>query len=215
MRAWYRRGPLKTTVYLVRHGVTDWHSAGRVLGQRDVGLNAEGIAQAGRVADALTAASISEVISSPMVRAVQTAELVAERLKVGVARDPRLTDFRVGKWEGMTYSEVSASAEYQRFLANPLSERIPGGEDLSQIRERSVAAIEQALEDAPAGESIAIVTHAGIVRVLLAHYLGSNPANYHRLRVAPASISVLSFSDDRELPRILAVNWTGSLESLG
>jgi broad specificity phosphatase PhoE len=74
--------------------------------------------------------------------------------------------------------------------------------------------VEQALEDAPHGESVVIVTHAGIVRVLLTYYLGSHPANYHRLRVAPGSISVLSFADDRELPRVLATNWLGNLQDV-
>lgn len=201
----------ETRVFLVRHGVTEWHKERKVLGQRDVGLNADGINQAQQLAAALGEIAIGEVLSSPMLRAVQTAEIIAGRHKIDVARDPRLADFRVGKWEGMSYDDVAASPEYQKFLADPMSERIPGGEDLKQIRERAIGAIEQAIEDAPAGEEVAVVTHAGIVRVILTHYLGSNPANYHRIRVAPGSISVLSFADDRELPRVIAVNWRGTL----
>jgi broad specificity phosphatase PhoE len=203
---------VETKVFLIRHGVTDWHRDRRVLGQRDVGLNAEGINQAQGIAAALKDLVIGEVISSPLLRAVQTAEILAGQYHIEIARDPRLSDFRVGKWEGMTYDEVSASPEYQRFLADPLSERIPGGEDLKQIRDRAVSAVEQALEDTPAGESVALVTHAGIVRVVLAHYLGSHLANYHRIRVAPASVSVMSFRDDRDLPRVLTVNWRGQVQ---
>jgi broad specificity phosphatase PhoE len=202
----------ETRVFLIRHGITEWHKEKKVLGQRDIGLNAEGVAQAQAIAAHLAELPIGEVLSSPLQRAVQTAELVAARHKIEIARDPRLADFRAGKWEGMAYDEVQASEEYQRFVADPLSQRIPGGEDLGQIRDRAVSAVEQALEDAPAGESVAIVTHAGIVRVILAHYLGSNLANYHRVRVAPGSVSVLSFADDRELPRVIAVNWRGSLK---
>ncbi len=204
----------ETRVFLIRHGVTEWHREKKVLGQRDVGLNAEGIAQAQALAQALAPIPIGEVISSPMLRAVQTAEIVAGHHKIDIARDPRLADFRVGKWEGMAYADVAASPEYQAFVADPLSQRIPGGEDLTQIRDRAISAIEQAIEDAPAGESVAVISHAGIVRVILTHYLGSNPANYHRLRVAPGSMSVLSFADDRELPRILAMNWRGALEEV-
>jgi broad specificity phosphatase PhoE len=205
---------VETRVFLIRHGVTEWHREKKVLGQRDVGLNADGISQAQSIAQALSELPMGEVLSSPMLRAVQTAEIIAGAHKIDIARDPRLADFRVGKWEGMSYAEVAASPEYQRFLADPLSERIPGGEDLKQIRDRAISAVEQAIEDAPAGESVAIVTHAGIVRVILTHYLGSNPANYHRLRVSPGSMSVLSFADDRELPRVLAVNWRGSLKEV-
>lgn len=205
---------METTVFLIRHGVTDWHRERKVLGQRDVGLNAEGILQAQAAARALAEVPIGEVLTSPMLRAVQTAEVIAGQYGIEVARDPRLADFRVGRWEGMSYDEVSRSPEYQRFLADPMSERIPGGEDLKQIRDRAVGAVEQALEDAPAGESVAVITHAGIVRVVLTHYLGSNPANYHRLRVAPGSISILSFADDRDLPRVMAVNWKGSVKEV-
>lgn len=205
---------MDTKVFLVRHGVTDWHREGRVLGQRDIPLIPEGIAQAEAVADALASLAIADVISSPLVRAVQTAEIIGKRFGIQVARDPRFVDFRVGRWEGMSYAEISASPEYQRFIADPMSERIPGGESMADIRKRAVAALEQSLEDSPAGVGLVIVTHAGIIRVLLTHYAGSNPANYHRIRVSPGSVSVLSFSDDRELPRILATNWRGTLGDL-
>ena len=99
---------METTVYLVRHGVTDWHRDRRVLGQRDIGLNALGLSQAHNVANALAERPITEILSSPMLRAVQTAEIVAAPFKTEVARDPRLADFRVGKWEGMSYDDVSA-----------------------------------------------------------------------------------------------------------
>jgi broad specificity phosphatase PhoE len=209
----YRRS-VETRVFFVRHGVTDWHAARRVLGQRDIGLNADGVRQAEALAGALEGVTISEILSSPLVRAVQSAEILARPLGLQVARDPRLADFRVGRWEGMGYDEVAASPEYQRFLVDPLATQIPGGEDLRDIRDRAVSAIEQALEDAPAGESIAVVSHAGIVRVLLTHYMGASLTNYHRLHLAPGSVSILSFSDGRDLPRVLACNWKPRLGDL-
>ena len=205
---------LETRVFLVRHGITAWHASGRVLGQRDIPLSAEGLAQADAVAELLAEVPLAELIASPLSRATQTAEAIGRHASLDVARDPRLIDFRLGKWTGMTYEEVSASPEYQRFLADPLSERIPDGESLAEIRARAVSAVEQALEDSPSGDAVALVTHAGIIRVVLAHYLGSHPANYHRIRVSPGSISVLSFRDGQELPRVLATNVTGSIADL-
>jgi broad specificity phosphatase PhoE len=202
---------LKTTVFLVRHGVTAWHAEQRVLGQRDVPLSAEGIEQARAVATALSGVKLGEVLSSPLQRAVQTAEIIGRQVGIEVARDPRLIDFKLGRWTGMSYAEVSATSEYQRFLREPQAMSIPGGESFDEIQRRSVAAIEQALSDSPSGDAVAIVTHAGIIRVLLSHYMGSPPANYHRIRVSPGSMSILSFADDRELPRVLAVNLAGPL----
>jgi broad specificity phosphatase PhoE len=202
-------------VFLVRHGVTEWHREGKVLGQRDIPLSAEGVEQSRAIAQSLSSMKIADVISSPLVRAVRTAELIGDHFGIQVARDPRFIDFRVGKWEGMKYEDISASPEYQRFLADPMSERIPGGgEHMQDIRKRAVGGLEQSLEDSPSGAGIVIVTHAGIIRVLLSYYVGSNPANYHRIRVNPGSVSVLSFSDDKQLPRILAMNWLGSLEDV-
>lgn len=175
-------------------------------------MSEAGRAEAARAAKALSGVTLADVVSSPLQRAVQCAEIVSENHGIQVARDPRLVDFDLGKWTGMTYAEVAANPEYQRFLANPLSETIPGGERFADIQARAVAAVEQALSDSPSGDAIAVVTHAGVIRVLLAHYLGSPPANYHRIRVSPGSISVLSFADDRELPRVLTTNHVGSLE---
>lgn len=197
---------MQTTVFLIRHGGTAWHAESRVLGQRDIPLSPEGVAQAERAADALAGVKLGEVLSSPLQRSIQTAEIIGQRAGIEVARDPRLIDFQLGKWTGMTYAEVAANEEYQRFIRQPQAERIPGGESLDDIRRRAVSAVEQALRDAPSGDAVAIVTHAGIIRVILTHYMGSPPANYHRVRVSLGSISILSFADDRELPRVLAVN---------
>ena len=203
-----------TKVFLIRHGVTPWHAEKRVLGQRDIPLSDEGITQAESVATLFSGIPLADIITSPMQRAVQTAEILGNRYNIQVARDPRLADFALGKWSGMTYDEVAENPEYQRFIADPLSERIPGGENLADIRERSTSAVEQALEDSPSGDAIAIITHAGIIRVILTHYLGSNPANYHRIRVSPGSVSVLSFESPRELPRVLAINLGMNLETI-
>jgi len=154
---------------------------------------------------------IADLISSPLQRAVQTAEIIGARHGLDVARDPRLIEMDAGQWAGMTHAEVSASPEYQRFLSNPDSIEIPGGENLTRVRTRAVAALQQSLADSPSGSSIAIVSHAGVIRILLAHFLGSPPANYHRIRVAPGSVSVLSFADDRELPGVLATNCVAGL----
>ena len=205
---------METTVFLVRHGVTAWHAEKKLLGQRDIPLNDDGVVQGNHAAEMLSELSLSEVLSSPLQRSVQTAKIIGESCGIEVGRDPRLTEFDVGGWAGMRVADIAETPEYKAFLENPTAERIPGGENLAEVRERAVAAIEQALEDNPSGDAIAVVTHAGIIRVLLAHYLGSPPANYHRISVSPGSVSVLSFADGRELPRILAVNFVSQLSSV-
>src|SRR5262249_44584601 len=142
--AW-RRSSLdivETTVFLIRHGTTDWHLKRKLIGQRDVALNGDGIAQARAAGAALAPLPIGEIISSPALRAIQTAEIIADHFRADITRDPRLSEVKIGKWEGMTYEEVMRTEEYQRLQASPLTERLPGGEDLVQVRDRAIGAVE-------------------------------------------------------------------------
>jgi broad specificity phosphatase PhoE len=199
-----------TTLFLVRNADTDFTRDGRVAGRRDISLSKPGRAQAEELRDRLVAMKqeIVEILASPLPRAVETAEIMAAPFGHGVVRDPRLTDFDAGRWEGQTHRDIGVSAEYQRFLVDPVGESIPGGEKISDVRDRVVASVSQALADNELGASILIVSHAGPLRVLLAHYLGMNLVHYHRLRLSPASVSVLRFESEHGVPRILTINCT-------
>jgi broad specificity phosphatase PhoE len=199
-----------TTLFLVRNADTDFSRDGRVAGRRDIGLSRAGRTQAETLRDHIVASKheIVEILASPLPRAVETAEIIATALGHGVVRDPRLIDFDAGRWEGQTHKDIGSSAEYQRFLVNPVDESIPGGEKIADVRDRVVSSVSQALADNELGASILIVSHAGPLRVLLAHYLGMNLVHYHRLRLSPASISILRFESEAGVPRILTINCT-------
>ncbi len=195
-----------TTILLVRNADTEFSRDRRVTGRRDIGLSDTGRSQAAALGERLAQLEITELLSSPLPRAVETAELLSARRGIGVVRDPRLVDFHAGQWEGRAHAEVAGSPDYQRFLANPVDERIPGGEGLLEVRDRIIAAVTQALADNELGANILLVSHAGPLRVLLAHYLGMDLVHYHRLRLSPASVSVLRFEAEKGVPRILTLN---------
>jgi broad specificity phosphatase PhoE len=197
-----------TTLFLVRNADTEFTKDGRVAGRRDISLSAAGRAQAERLRDHLHQNDLAEIYASPLPRAVETAEIVAQPLSLGVVRDPRLIDFDAGRWEGKAHAEIGASPEYRRFLEDPVAEGIPGGERLTDVRDRIVSAVSQALADNEMGASILLISHAGPLRVLLAHYLGMNLINYHRLRLSPASLSILRFESEIGVPRVLTINCT-------
>ena len=200
---------METIVLLIRHGVTRWHAERRLLGHRDEPLSEEGRAQAAGAARALGALELGELLTSPLFRAVQTAETIGARCGIEVAREPRLIDVDAGSWSGMSLDENAATAEYRAFIAGDPAQagaRAPGGESLEEVRRRAVNTVEQALGDNPSGAAIAMVSHANVIRVILSHYLGSALGNYHRVRINPGSISALAFADDRQLPRVLAIN---------
>jgi broad specificity phosphatase PhoE len=197
-----------TTLFLVRNADTEFSRDRRVAGRRDIGLSGDGRSQAAELRDRLKSVDISEILASPLPRAVETAEILAAAAGLGLVRDPRLIDLDAGQWEGRSHAEVSASAEYRRFIENSMNESIPGGERLLDVRDRMLAAVSQALGDNELGASIVVVSHAGPLRVLLAHYLGMKLDHYHRLRLSPASLSVLRFESEVGVPRVLAINCT-------
>jgi probable phosphoglycerate mutase len=163
---------------------------------------------------ALADVTIGEIIASPLLRAVQTAE--------SPGRKERRRDHARPSPLGLPRRQVGRDVlrrprgreDYKKFNANPLVEKLPSGEGLHQIRDRAIGAIDQALRDAPTGENIAVITHAGIARVILGHYLGMDLAAYHQLDLRPASVSVLSFRDDRNPPRVLSLGWRPTIKEL-
>jgi broad specificity phosphatase PhoE len=205
---------MHSDLYLIRNAATEWSRERRVAGRRDLGLSADGQAQAAELGERMRGVEIAEVLCSPVLRAVETAERLARPHGIEVARDPRLTDLGAGSWEGMKHDEIVGTAEYKRFLADPLSQPIPGGEKLLDARDRMVSSVSQALVDNELGANVVMVSHAGPLRVLLAHYLGMELTHFSRLRLSPASISVLRFDSELGVPRLLAVNCSSSLEAI-
>lgn len=198
-----------TTLFLVRNADTEFTRDRRLAGRREIALSREGRTQAAALRDRLTGVELGEILASPLPRAVETAEIIAAPAGLGVVRDPRLVDFDAGQWEARAYDDIGASPEYRRFIENPVAESIPGGEKLMDVRDRMIAAVSQALADNELGSGVVIVSHAGPLRVLLAHYLGMNLVHYHRLRLSPASLSMLRFESEVGVPRVLAINCTG------
>jgi alpha-ribazole phosphatase len=197
-----------TTLFLVRNADTDFTRDGRLAGRRDISLSAAGRAQAGVLRDHLVACTheLMEILASPLPRAVETAEIIATAMGQGVVRDPRLIDFDAGRWEGQSHKDIGITPEYRRFIEDPVGESIPGGEKISAVRDRIIASVSQALADNELGANILVVSHAGPLRVLLAHYLGMNLIHYHRLRLSPASVSILRFESEAGVPRVLTIN---------
>jgi broad specificity phosphatase PhoE len=198
-----------STVYLIRNAATDWNRDARLHGRREIGLSLEGRAQADELATRFAGLELAEVLSSPLPRAVETAERLAARHKLEVGRDPRLTDLHAGAWEGLAHAELARRDDYRRFVAAPLDAPIPGGEKITDARDRMLASIAQALGDNELGAAIVIVSHATALRIAIAHYLGMEIGGFHRLRLMPASLTALRFESAAGRPRLLALDYFG------
>ncbi|MCC6748257.1 MAG: histidine phosphatase family protein [Deltaproteobacteria bacterium] len=199
-------------IFLVRSGETTWRAQGRLLGRRDMGLSPAGHTQAQAAAAALAGLEVSEVLSSPLSRAVQTAEYFSEQHRIQIARDQRLTDLDVGSWEGRFLRDAWENDEFRQSLTDERT--TPAVERLEAVRARVVASVEQAVADNPVATNLILVSHAAPLRILLAHYLGMPLGHFHRLRVSPGAVSVLRFESDLQRMRVLAVNWAAPVTEI-
>lgn len=108
--------------YVLRHGQTDWNAQLRLQGSTDIPLNATGREQAARAADILAGQGITRIVSSPLSRALETAQIVGARLGLAVETDARLIERHFGLFEGMTIDEVRRHREEMRPFMNPLAD---------------------------------------------------------------------------------------------
>jgi len=202
---------MSATLILVRHGQTDWNVNGRYMGWMDEALNEEGLRQAERVAQRLDQWPISMVYSSPLMRAVRTAEIVARPHSVAVQTIEELGEMRLGGWEGMFAGEIAAKYPelWQTWRTSPGDFRMPGGESLGEVRERAVRAFGRIVDES-GGKTVLAVTHDAVVRVLVTYCLGVSADIYRRLEVGNASITVME-RDGGKL-RLRVLNDTGHLE---
>jgi broad specificity phosphatase PhoE len=163
------------TLFLVRHGETDWNAAGRWQGQTDIPLNARGREQAREVALRLRKEGVRSIASSDLLRARATAELIAAELGLTVNHlDAGLRERRFGCFEGLTREEVAARfpEAWAGYLADP-GPAPPGGESRDELVGRLLPAVVSAAARLPG--PLLVVMHGGAMRALLAEHVGEMP----------------------------------------
>ncbi|HXK13224.1 MAG TPA: histidine phosphatase family protein [Gaiellaceae bacterium] len=160
-----------TTILLVRHGETDWNSERRWQGHADQPLNDAGREQARELAETLIDRGIDVVYSSDLVRAHETALIVAERLGLPVQVDAGLREVDVGDWAGRLVSEIEADDPEAFQLWRQGRKAWNGGESYEEMGERVVGAVLRLAERHP-GQTVLIVTHGGSIRACRATAAG-------------------------------------------
>jgi probable phosphoglycerate mutase len=188
---------MTTTVYLIRHGETDWNLAGRWQGHADVPLNEVGYRQARIVARRLAreAVQFDAIYSSDLARAFQTAWEIGAAVKIPVQLLPNLREIDLGTWSGLTYDEIKVTHPTEIALLEQ-GQDIPrgGGESLSALRKRVVEAVE-AIANHHGGGTLGLVTHGGCIRMLLAHAESFQGDGFKRFpHIGNTSISILRIS---------------------
>ena len=162
--------PEPATLWLVRHGQTDWNQEGRYQGQLDLPLNPAGREDARRMAAILAARPLAAIYCSDLLRARQTAEVLARVTGAPLILEPRLREVALGDWEGQLFSDIRARypEEIRLRLLQPLHSRPPGGETLWEVWLRVKSAVDEIAARHP-GQEVAIVAHGLSLAVLIAY----------------------------------------------
>jgi len=192
------------TLFLIRHGENDFLVKNRLPGHiPGIHLNKRGREQAATLAETLSQLPIKAIYSSPLERAVETAEPLARSLELGIQLQTGLIDTDVGEWEGHSWKALSRNRLWKVIQQTPSQFLFPGGETFVHAQERVVSALD-AIASAYKDELIAVVFHADPIKLAVAHYLGLPLDNFQRLSASTGSVSILKI--DGSDVKILAFN---------
>ncbi|ACV63840.1 alpha-ribazole phosphatase [Desulfofarcimen acetoxidans DSM 771] len=183
-------------VYLVRHGETVWNANMRFQGHADIALTQTGREQAEALAERLSDKTFHAVYSSDLLRAYETAAILAETHSLRVHKRPNLREINFGKWEGLTYKEIieQFGDSARKWWNNPSITRIPGGEKLTEVAERCYNELRLIVEQHK-DQEVLVVAHGGTIRCIVSSVLGINLNQYWRLRLDNTALNIIEFPE--------------------
>lgn len=193
----WRPAPGEPTVTaLLRHGQTPMSVQKRYAGRSDAPLTEVGVQQAAAAAKRLASAGLGVIMTSPLLRTVQTAQAVAAVTGAAVVTDDGFRETDFGAWEGLTFAEVQERwpAEIRAWLADP-EVPPPGGESFTDVSARVTAALDRVLA-ARAGQTVLIVSHVTPIKMLVAAALLAPPAALYRMHLDVAALSEIDWYAD-------------------
>lgn len=180
----------------VRHGATEWSQARRFAGARDIPLTAQGRLQAEAAAQALAGTFAAAVYTSPLERARTSAEVIAKPHRLDPIIEPAFREMAFGGWEGLTRDELVARfpAEAAVWASTPHLAIPPGGEPLRAVDARVRAALAALLEQHH-GETVILVSHAIVTRLIVLAALGLGPERLWSVDASPAGITEIEYQE--------------------
>ncbi|MFC1911977.1 histidine phosphatase family protein [Chloroflexota bacterium] len=186
-----------TEIILVRHGETAWNVAEVFRGRIDIELNKTGVKQAELLAAYLRKIKVAAIYSSPLKRALKTAEIIADYHKARVNIAPGLIDFNYGKWQGLSHQEVKDTCHelYQAWVNHPDRVKMPSGESLDEVSKRAVDAVNTVIKRS-AG-TIILVSHRVVNKVLICALLGLDNSHFWNIKQDTCGTTLFSYEDGR------------------
>jgi probable phosphomutase (TIGR03848 family) len=201
-----------TVILLIRHGQNDYLSdrlAGRLPG---VHLNEKGREQARRLGDMLADFPIKAIYASPLERAQETAEPIAKCQGLDVETMPELIEIDFGNWQGKEIDNLKEQALWNTVHERPSTIQFPDGEDYITAQDRVIVGLLSLGKKYDEENIIICVAHGDVIRLAVAYFLGVPLDNFHRIRISPASISVLHLNQNTSF--LGQINWTEKFPQL-
>ena len=184
-----------TTFFLIRHASCS--GLGQKLWGRTTGicLNEKGEMQAQRLAERFQNVTLDAIYSSPLERALQTADVLARNMKLEVKQSAAANEINFGDWTGKTFDELSSDDQWRRFNSHRSMTTIPNGESFLEVQNRIVKELE-ALASQHGNARVAIVSHADLIRAAVSYFSATPIDLVQRFEIAPCSVSVVALEND-------------------
>lgn len=188
-----REGASVSTLILLRHGETAWNRERRLMGAADVPLSEAGRLQCARAGEVLAGFGIDRIRTSPLLRALESASIVAQAISAPIESDDGLVEVRFGEWQGKTYEEIAADPRFKGYLEDPVGQPTPGGETIVDVQRRGLLSMSAARQ----GERVLFVTHGDLIRSVLCSFLAIPLAEFRRFRIDNCGLSAVALTRGR------------------
>jgi broad specificity phosphatase PhoE len=181
-----------TQLILVRHGQTAWNKRPRFRGRADIELDDTGLAQAAATAARITQWPVAAVYSSPLKRAMATAQAIAKEFDLNVQAHDGLLDIYFGTWQGLTPQQAREDNGelLENWLKEPQNVTFPEGESLAHVRDRVISALDE-LTSKHRDETIVLVSHVVVLKVLLCYVLGLDNSHFWKIEQGTCAINMV------------------------
>lgn len=166
-----------TTLFIFRHGETDWNAEQRFQGHMDIPLNEKGRTQARQLISRLQMDQIEAILSSDLSRAVETAQIVATHLNISVYQSSGLREAHLGLAQGLTVEEIQAKfgqeilTRWRSAHHSDADISYPGGETGKEVLTRVIQSLQSFLEENPKFKTLGVASHGGVIRRMMNHLL--------------------------------------------
>jgi len=188
-------------IYLIRHAENDFNRKGKLAGWLPgVHLNDKGKSQARGLVDIFSNIAIQAIYASPLDRTIETAKALAAEKKLEIMPREGIGEIHYGTWQGRSLKYLQKRKLWLKIKQTPSLVRFPDGESFVEAQNRAVAEIEhmRSLHEG-SKEAIACFSHADLIKLIIAHYIGLPLDLFQRLTIMPASVSALHFADSVQL----------------